>query len=187
MSYSFSKTLIIYAIAAAMISTLMLTASCGKKPVTTQVTPIADQTTEDQIDDGDNQGISDMELEEQRIREQAASREKYRFLNENIQFDYDSSALSSQAKRILQEKAGYLKKHPNLSITVQGHCDERGTTEYNLGLGERRAVTVKHYLENLGISSSRVSTVSYGEEEPLDPAHTPAAWAINRRAQFVIQ
>ncbi len=174
--------MIIYAIMAAVIPFLLLTVSCGKKPVTAEVTSVEEQTS-----DAEQDRIREMELEEQRIREQAAAKEKNRFLNENVQFDYDSSVLSSDAKRILQDKAAYLTKHQGLSITVQGHCDERGTTEYNLGLGERRAVAVKNYLKDLGISSSRISTVSYGEENPLDPASTPAAWAKNRRAQFVIQ
>ncbi len=180
MSYSFPKTIVMYAIMALVIPSFLLTVSCGKKPVTAEVTSIEEQNAE-------KARIRAMELEEQKIREQAAAKEKNRFLNENVQFDYDSSVLSSDAKRILQDKSAYLTKHPNLSITVQGHCDERGTTEYNLGLGERRAVTVKNYLKDLGISSSRISTVSYGEENPLDPANTPEAWAKNRRAQFVIQ
>ncbi len=183
MSYSFPKTIVMYAIMAAVIPALLLTVSCGKKPVTAEVASIEEQ----QARDAENARIREMELEEQKIREQAAAKEKNRFLNENVQFEYDSSVLSSDAKRILQDKSAYLTKHPNLSITVQGHCAERGTTEYNLGLGERRAVTVKNYLKDLGISPSRISTVSYGEEDPLDPANTPAAWAKNRRAQFVIQ
>ncbi len=183
MSYSFPKTIVVYAIMALVIPSFLFTVSCGKKPVTAEVTSIEDQ----QASDAEKARIRAMELEEQKIREQAAAKEKNRFLNENVHFAYDSSVLSADAKRILQDKSDYLTKHPNLSIIVQGHCDERGTTEYNLGLGERRAVTVKNYLKDLGISSSRISTVSYGEEDPLDPANTPEAWAKNRRAQFVIQ
>jgi peptidoglycan-associated lipoprotein len=72
-------------------------------------------------------------------------------------------------------------------IVIEGHCDERGTAEYNIALGERRAKSVKRYLINLGVDSSQLSTISYGEERPADPGHNEAAWAKNRRAEFVIQ
>jgi len=107
------------------------------------------------------------------------------FLNEYIYFEYDSDLLSAEAQAILMQKAEYLREHPTLRVTIEGHCDERGTTEYNLALGDRRALSVKKYLENLGISGSRMTAVSYGEERPIDPGHSEAAWAQNRRAQFI--
>jgi len=112
---------------------------------------------------------------------------KSRFLNQNILFDFDSAALTGQAKVLLREKADWLQANPSETVMIEGHCDERGTTVYNLALGERRANTVRTYLVNLGVSPRRLGTVSYGEEKPLDPAPTEAAYRINRRAQFVVK
>ncbi|GBC61524.1 peptidoglycan-associated lipoprotein [Desulfonema ishimotonii] len=112
---------------------------------------------------------------------------KRRFENEDIYFGYDSSELSADAQRILKEKAVWLRRNRQASVIIEGHCDERGTGEYNLALGDRRGEGVKAYLVNLGIAPSRLTTVSYGEEKPLDPGHDDAAWARNRRAHFVIQ
>jgi peptidoglycan-associated lipoprotein len=101
-------------------------------------------------------------------------------------FDYDSAELSADARTILDANAAILKKYPAWAITVEGHCDERGTAEYNLALGERRAVAAQSYLVSLGISTNRVRTVSYGKEFPFDPGHDEAAWGRNRRAHIVI-
>lgn len=101
-------------------------------------------------------------------------------------FALDSTALDDKNKTVIQGNADVLKKYGTWQITIEGHCDERGTAEYNLALGERRAVAVKTYLISLGISPERIRTVSYGKEFPFDPGHDEAAWANNRRAQFVI-
>jgi peptidoglycan-associated lipoprotein len=101
-------------------------------------------------------------------------------------YELDSAELSSDAQRALQENAGVLKQYASWQITIEGHCDERGTAEYNLGLGERRALTARDYLVSLGIPAARLKIVSYGKEFPFDPAHHEAAWAKNRRAHFVI-
>jgi peptidoglycan-associated lipoprotein len=101
-------------------------------------------------------------------------------------YELDSSELSAEAQQILQANAAVLKQYATWQITVEGHCDERGTAEYNLALGERRANTARDYLVSLGIPSTRVRTVSYGKEFPFDPGHTEAAWSKNRRAHFVI-
>ena len=117
--------------------------------------------------------------------EQAAAREA--FVNEDIHFDFDKATLTSEAREILKRKAKWLEENPDASIVIEGHCDERGTTEYNLALGDRRAKAAKDFLVDLGISASRIDTISYGEERPLDPGHNEAAWAKNRRAHFVIR
>lgn len=104
----------------------------------------------------------------------------------NIYFDFDKSELKPEARAILDKKASWLKAHPDFSVRVEGHCDERGTNEYNLALGERRANAAMKYLNALGISSSRISTVSYGEERPVDSGHNEAAWAKNRRDEFML-
>ncbi len=101
-------------------------------------------------------------------------------------FEYDSSDVNDAGRAILQANAGVLKKYPSWVITIEGHCDERGTAEYNLALGERRAVAARTYLISLGVDANRLRTVSYGSEFPFDPAHQETAWSRNRRAHFVI-
>ncbi len=101
-------------------------------------------------------------------------------------FEYDSAELSADARAALDANAAVLKKYPTWAVTIEGHCDERGTAEYNLALGERRAVAAQAYLTSLGIAADRLKTVSYGKEFPFDPGHDEAAYAKNRRAHFVI-
>lgn len=103
----------------------------------------------------------------------------------DVNFDLDSSDLSDEAKTTLSANGAYLLKHPEVSISIEGHCDERGTVEYNLALGERRAQSAKDFLVSYGIADGRISTISYGKEQPLDPGHDESAWAKNRRAHFV--
>lgn len=101
-------------------------------------------------------------------------------------YDYDSSELSAEAQKALTENAAVLKQYPGWTVTIEGHCDERGTAEYNLALGERRAVAAHAYLVSLGVAADRLRTVSYGKEFPFDPGHDEPAYAKNRRAHFVI-
>ena len=101
-------------------------------------------------------------------------------------FDYDSADLGEEARAALRANANLLDRSLSWVVTIEGHCDERGTAEYNLGLGERRAFAARNYLLELGIAAQRVRTVSYGKEFPFDPAHDERAWAQNRRAHFVI-
>jgi peptidoglycan-associated lipoprotein len=101
-----------------------------------------------------------------------------------VYFDYDSSALRGDAIETLKENARIMKETPNQRIQIEGHCDERGTQEYNLALGERRALAVREFLINLGVSGDRLLTVSYGEEKPAEDGHDESAWRMNRRAEF---
>lgn len=101
-------------------------------------------------------------------------------------FNYDESTLSAEAQSALSTSASWLKKNPQYNLLVEGHCDERGTEQYNLALGDRRANTAKEYLMTLGVDSARIRTVSYGEERPFDPGHDESAWAKNRRAHLVL-
>jgi peptidoglycan-associated lipoprotein len=101
-------------------------------------------------------------------------------------FAFDSSDVDAAGQQALNANAEILKKYPTWVITVEGHADERGTAEYNLALGERRAVAARTYLVSLGIPADRLRTVSYGKEFPFDPGHDESAWAKNRRAQFVV-
>jgi len=103
-----------------------------------------------------------------------------------IFFDFDKYDIRPSDVEILKANSAFLKKFPNVKIQIEGHCDERGTNEYNLALGERRANSTKKYLTSLGITANRVSTISYGEEKAMDPGHNEEAWAKNRRAHFVI-
>jgi peptidoglycan-associated lipoprotein len=107
-------------------------------------------------------------------------------LLKDIHFDFDKYDIRPGDALILKENAALLTKHPTVKIQIEGHCDERGTVEYNLALGERRANSTKKYLISLGISPERISTISYGEERPLDPGHNEEAWAKNRRAHTII-
>ena len=103
-----------------------------------------------------------------------------------VYFELDSSDLSPVAQKALDENAALLKRYASWAVTVEGHCDERGTAEYNLALGERRAIAARAYLVSLGIPADRLRTVSYGKEFPFDPGHEESAFAKNRRAHFVI-
>jgi len=101
-------------------------------------------------------------------------------------FGYDSAEVSAEGQKVLEANAELLKKYSSWVITIEGHCDERGTAEYNLALGERRAVAARTYLVSLGIPADRVKVVSYGKEFPFDPGKTEEAYARNRRGHFVI-
>ncbi len=101
-------------------------------------------------------------------------------------FDFNESTLSSEAQAALSASADWLKKNAQYNLLVEGHCDERGTEQYNLALGDRRANTAKEYLMTLGVDAGRIRTVSYGEERPFDNGHDEAAWAKNRRAHLVL-
>ena len=101
-------------------------------------------------------------------------------------FAYDESTLSADAQSALSTSANWLKKNPQYNLLIEGHCDERGTEQYNLALGDRRANTAKEYLATLGVDSARIRTVSYGEERPFDPGHDESAWAKNRRDHLVL-
>jgi peptidoglycan-associated lipoprotein len=101
-------------------------------------------------------------------------------------FLYDTSDLDATGRAALDANAEVLRRYPTWAITIEGHCDERGTAEYNLALGERRALAARAYLVSVGVPADRLRTVSYGKEFPFDPAHTDEAWSRNRRAHFVI-
>lgn len=102
-------------------------------------------------------------------------------------FDYDKSSIRPDAKLNLDENAKWLKANPKAALTIEGHCDERGTREYNLGLGQRRAKAAKDYLVSAGIDAKRIKIISYGKERPFEPGHDESAWKWNRRAHFVLQ
>ena len=125
------------------------------------------------------------------LRDDAISSASLDDLNKNsplkpVYFELDMSELNAANQKTLDENAALLKRYPSWAVTIEGHCDERGTAEYNLALGERRAIDARTYLISLGIAADRLRTVSYGKEFPFDPGHDEAAFAKNRRAHFVI-
>ncbi|WP_020589190.1 peptidoglycan-associated lipoprotein Pal [Desulfobacter curvatus] len=190
------KQLLMNVVMAVLVAGLVTMVACSKPKV-------ADPSTVNQGQSGETDAERAARLEAERAARLEAERieaqqledqrqaqifeAKSRFLNQNILFDYDSSELTDQAKELLREKAAWLQANPSDTVMIEGHCDERGTTVYNLALGERRANAARNYLVDLGVSVRRLGTVSYGEEKPLDPAPTEAAYRINRRAQFVIR
>lgn len=107
-------------------------------------------------------------------------------LLKDIYFDFDKYDIRPENAEVLKENVALLMKHPNMKIQIEGHCDERGTVEYNLALGQRRASSTKKYIISLGVPEGRISTISYGEERPFDTGHNEEAWGKNRRAHFVI-
>jgi peptidoglycan-associated lipoprotein len=183
---------------------LLFTASCAKKQVMTQDSSAAATQQQATVDAGDA-GASQQEMvkEEavmseaekaaavQMIQDDARAREvemqRMAFQSENIYFDFDSAELTPMAQDVLVRKAEWLRANPMASVIIEGHCDERGTAEYNLALGERRANAARDFVVDLGISDARVSTISYGEERPADMGSNEEAWAKNRRDVFVVQ
>ncbi len=134
-------------------------------------------------------------IEEEALREGGVPAAEYtadweiqriEFQNEDIYFDFDSAVLTEEAQEILRRKGSSLLDNPSVEVIIEGHCDERGTEEYNLALGERRAQSAKSFLISMGLETSRIATISYGEEKPVDSGHNEEAWAKNRRAHFVI-
>ena len=174
------------------IASLFLITSCAKKqytekeitpppPPKAQVVPPPPRVDTDAMRRAEEERkarLAEMEMAN-KVRDQVRA-----FEAESVYFDFDKSELKSSARAVLAKKAEWLRKNPQFSLGIEGHCDERGTIEYNLALGERRANAVWKFLNALGVSGSRMSTISYGEESPADPAHNSAAWARNRRAEF---
>jgi peptidoglycan-associated lipoprotein len=181
------KKLLIHLAMVLVIPGFLLTVSCAKKT-------IRSETSLTQEDDAAAEKARQEELAEQRaIEEQRLKEESERmaaardmFLSEDIFFEFDSAVLLAEAQEILRKKAEWLINNPEATATIEGHCDERGTNEYNLALGERRAESAKAFLVDLGVQGSRLSSISYGEERPVDPGHNEEAWAKNRRGHFII-
>jgi peptidoglycan-associated lipoprotein len=178
---------------------LLCVASCAKKavkPEPTQAVSAEDEAARkaaaEAVKKAEQEELARQRaIEEQRLKEEQAAREKMAarnmFINENVYFDFDKYNILPLAQEILQRKVEWLWNNPNVSVIIEGHCDERGTNEYNLALGDRRAESVKAYIINLGIAGSRLTTVSYGEERPVDSGKDEVAWAKNRRAHFEIE
>ncbi|MFP4110206.1 MAG: peptidoglycan-associated lipoprotein Pal [Desulfonatronovibrio sp.] len=190
------KTLAILLILA---MSLIISLGCAKKEVTRPDTrqEISAEEKARLAEQERKKAMQEQALEEQRLQEERMAREKDQqekriqevvdeILATRIHFDFDSYELKPQARSALQEISGYMKRFKDLRLVIEGHCDERGTAEYNLALGERRARAAYEFLILLGVDSDRIQIISYGEERPLDPESNEAAWAENRRAEFKI-
>ena len=172
-----------------LISGLLMMAGCaGKKSVVTsdatQETTSAPTTQQQDVATSDTTSVIRDTAEEKSVDLEKMARIPSPV--SDIHFDFDSSSIRPDARDILKENADYFMNNRISSIIIEGHCDEKGTYEYNMALGERRAQETKKYLANLGVKESLMKTVSFGEENPLDPASTEEAWAKNRRAHFVV-
>lgn len=138
-------------------------------------------------------GIEEEVISEEELARQKKIKEQQRWQQEiaeieaeDIYFDFDKYFISPEAAETLKILAQWLEQNQGVDVLIEGHCDERGTEEYNLALGERRANSAREFLINLGIAPQRLSIISYGEERPVDPRHNEEAWAKNRRAHFEI-
>ena len=151
---------------------LLFSVSCQKKVVDATPEPVAQEPEPEPV----------VEVKEEVVVYKAPDV----VMQEDIYFDFDKSTLSPAAQDNLLRKAEWLRENSDATVTVEGHCDERGTNEYNLALGDRRAESAKAFLADLGIDPARLTTISYGEERPVDPRHTEEAWAKNRRSHFVV-
>ena len=189
---------------------LLFTVSCAKKVV--QSEPVAEEAPAEPVVDeaalaAQEQAAqeeaarqwemqAEEELRQAQLAEQAAKEAELErakmaamqmFMNEDVYFDFDSSALGDMAKEVLSRKAEWLRMVTDASVIIEGHCDERGTSAYNIALGDRRAESAKAFLLDLGIDANQLSTISYGEERPVDTGKNEESWAKNRRAHFVVE
>ena len=175
----------------------VVTAACGKKaqpvPVPIPPPPAVSNTPAPAppLTQPPQRVAEDLPVPPQPVADDAIGNKPLDDLNRDsplkpVFFILDSADLDDSAKGAASANADVLRRYNSWIVTIEGHCDERGTAEYNLALGERRAVAVKTYLVSLGISPDRLRTVSYGKEFPFDPGHTEDSWSKNRRAQFVI-
>jgi peptidoglycan-associated lipoprotein len=180
---------------AAVVLAAAMIAACGKKqPPVPRPAPPPDTTSAPgagQRTPTPPEPVREAVVPPEPIRDDAIASSSLDDLNRNsplkpLFFEYDSSEITEEGRSVLDANATLLKRYQTWAITIEGHCDERGTAEYNLALGERRAVTTRSYLVSLGIPGDRLRTVSYGKEFPFDPAHTESAYSKNRRAHFVI-
>lgn len=165
-----------------LLSVIATLASCQHKPAHIEQVSNVNETDSYQTMNSEAEADRMNEMAQAKIDEQVEEIE----VKDRVFFDYDSAKLSKDAKEILAVQAEWLKSDKSIKITIEGHCDERGTREYNIALGEKRANTAKNYLIKKGVAKSRIKTVSYGKEKPAFFGSTPKIMAKNRRAVTVI-
>ena len=187
-----SRAWIFGAIMLAML--LALGVSCAKKQVTMETQEMAaDESQQSAEDEAARREAEEARMRDQRAREarqrqdassMSEAARKAAFEDEDIHFDFDKYVLTPQSMMILDDKAAYLREHPQVRVLVEGHADDRGSNEYNLALGDRRANSAKNYLVKSGVAESRITTISYGEEQPLCMQQSESCWYRNRRGHF---
>ncbi|MCX6568389.1 MAG: peptidoglycan-associated lipoprotein Pal [Candidatus Aminicenantes bacterium] len=179
------KKLVILSLAIILVFSFAV--SCKKKPKEVPPPPPPQQQEQPKVEKVEPPVVQEPQLTEDEIFLQKSldqiNREKPLG---TVYFDYDKALVRDDAKSTLDTNAAWLKRFRTVKILVEGHCDERGTEEYNLALGEKRAKSAQDYLLSLGIGSDRMKIISYGKSQPIDPGHNDAAWQMNRRAQFVV-
>ncbi len=170
-----------------ILALLVTISACKKKVAVTAPPPPAPKVEEKAEAPEKAPTIKEPELTEEEIFRMKSLEELNRESPlQRIHFDFDKYFIREDAKPVLERNAEWLKKFSSVKILIEGHCDERGTEEYNMALGEKRAKSTMNYLISLGISPDRIKIISYGKSRPLDPGHNEEAWALNRRADFVI-
>lgn len=174
-------------ISLALILALSFAVSCKKKPQEVPQPPAPQVQEQPKVEKVEEPVIKAPQLSE----EELFLRKSLEQINRekplaNIYFDYDKSDIRLDARPVLETNASWLKRFPTIKILIEGHCDERGTEEYNMALGERRAKSTMDYLSSLGVAYERMKIISYGKSQPVDPGHSEDAWAKNRRAQFTV-
>jgi peptidoglycan-associated lipoprotein len=177
---------------------MTLMASCAKKKIYSD--PSGTQASDDaaRAERARQDALAKQRgFDEQRLKDQAAGRAgggggldsgqtatRSSFVSEDIYFEFDSAVLIPEARDVLKRKAEWMRNNPNVSVIVEGHTDSRGTVAYNIALGERRAESAMSFLSDLGIPASRLTSVSYGKEKPVDSGQNESSWAKNRRVHF---
>ncbi|NTV79803.1 MAG: peptidoglycan-associated lipoprotein Pal [Candidatus Aminicenantes bacterium] len=179
------KKFLIYALAVVLVFSFAV--SCKKKPKEVPPPPPPQQQEQPVVEKVEAPVVQEPQLTEEEMFLQKSldqiNREKPLG---TIYFDYDRALLRDDARAVLDGNAAWLKKFRTAKILVEGHCDERGTEEYNLALGEKRAKSAQDYLLSMGIASDRIKIISYGKSQPINPGHDESAWQMNRRAQFLV-
>ena len=171
------RKLMVVLVALVFASSLLTMTSCAKKQVKSdEGAKAADVKAADR---GPAKATGPADTVSEKLRAEMMA-----FEAESIYFDFDKSDIKPAAKAVMEKKAAWLRANPQFKVAIEGHCDERGTNEYNMALGERRAKAAQKFLNALGVSADKMSTISYGEEKPADPGHNEKAWSKNRRDDF---
>lgn len=165
---------------------LLPLASCGSSKKVTQ-TEMTDAAPPEIVTQSETAPVEATPKEEPKVETAAEAAAPMPLILENVYFDFDKYDLTPTALQMLADNAGVLQAYPDVKVMIEGHCDERGTIEYNLALGDKRARAAKDYLISLGVDAMRIATISYGKERPVDPRHNEEAWAKNRRAAPVLR
>ncbi|HKB07888.1 MAG TPA: peptidoglycan-associated lipoprotein Pal [Candidatus Polarisedimenticolia bacterium] len=185
MSHGLHRSLVLLIVGACLVLGM---AACKSSPTTEPVvsSPPAFESPSSKAEKVDEStGFKNAEPGSESLGDSGSSAEKASYQLKRINFDFDRYEVRQDAIRILGDDAATIKQYPQYRVRIEGHCDERGTVEYNLALGEKRARAARDYLVSLGTPAARLRIISYGKERPVDPGHNEDAWATNRRAEFV--